>query len=157
MKMAARIQRIRLERSTSFEDVEAKTGLARSQMVRMETGQEVPTLEMLDTLAEALDVPILVFFYDTVEPDSAPRPPRGLALKALAQECDGLTPSALLLNSDRSVLEVIKAWSGRPLEPSLATGAYQPAIPLCRTTTWQHRVALAGVLRLPGTYSEDGF
>jgi len=112
MKMAARIQRIRLERSASFEDVEAKTGLTKSQMVRVETGQEVPTLEMLDALAEALDVPILVFFYDTVEPESAPRPEPGLALKELAQECDGLATSALLSNSDRSVVEVIKAWSG---------------------------------------------
>jgi len=73
MRMAERIQQIRLACWVTLEDVEAKTGFTKSQMVRLETGQEVPTLEMLDTLAEALDVPIFVFFYDTAEPKSAPR------------------------------------------------------------------------------------
>lgn len=112
MRMAERIQQIRLACWVTLEDVEAKTGFTKRQMVRLETGQEVPTLEMLDTLAEALDVPILVFFYDTAEPKSAPRLEPRLALKELTQECDGLATSVLLSKSDRSVLEVIKAWSG---------------------------------------------
>ncbi len=81
MRMAERIQQIRLACWVTLEDVEAKTGFTKSQMVRLETGQEAPTLEMLDTLAEALDVPILVFFYDTAEPKSAPRLEPRLALK----------------------------------------------------------------------------
>ncbi|HMD98453.1 MAG TPA: helix-turn-helix transcriptional regulator [Terriglobia bacterium] len=112
MRMAERIQQIRLARWVTLDDVEAKTGLAKSQMARLETGQEVPTLEILDTLADAIDVPILVFFYDTVEPEPAPSPEIGLALKELAQEFDGLATSALVSNSDRSVLAVIKEWLG---------------------------------------------
>jgi len=84
MRVAARIQRIRLERSMSLEEVEAKTGLANSFMVRLEEGREVPTLEMLDTLAEGLDVPIHVFFYDLAVPEPTPALTSPLALQELA-------------------------------------------------------------------------
>lgn len=111
MRMAARIQRIRLQRSVTLEDLEAKTGLAKSLMVRLEKGQEVPTLEMLDTVGDALDVPIHVFFYDTTEPELTPRLTPRLSLKELAEEFHGPT-SALLSNPKRSVPAAIKAWSG---------------------------------------------
>jgi len=58
MRMALRIKRIRLERSVSLEAVEAKAGLAAGLMARLEKGRQVPTLEMLDALADALDVPV---------------------------------------------------------------------------------------------------
>jgi len=87
--MAARIQRIRLERSMTLEEVEAKTGLTTSFMARLEKGRDVPTLEMLDTLADALDVPVHVFFYDAAVPDLTPRLTPRPALKELAEECLG--------------------------------------------------------------------
>jgi len=68
----------------SLEEVEAKTGLANSFMVRLEEGREVPTLQMLDTLAEALDVPIHVFFYDLAAPEPTPALTPPLALQELA-------------------------------------------------------------------------
>ncbi len=86
MTVAARIQRIRLQCSVSLEDLEAKTGFTRRLLARLEKGREVPTLEMLDTLAEALNVPIQVFFYDTAEPESAPRLALRPASKQLAEE-----------------------------------------------------------------------
>ncbi len=89
MRMAARIRRIRLERWMTLEDVEAKTGITASLMARLEKGREVPTLEMLDTLAEALNVPVHVFFFDTPDPESTPRLTPRPALQELAEECLG--------------------------------------------------------------------
>jgi len=111
MRIAARIQRIRLERSMTLEDVEAKTGLTTSLMTRLEKGREVPTLEMLDTLAGALEVPVHAFFFDTSEPESTPRLTPRPALQELAEEFYSPT-SALLSDPERSVLAAIKAWSG---------------------------------------------
>jgi transcriptional regulator with XRE-family HTH domain len=106
MRMAARIRRIRLQRSVSLEEVNAKTGLSKSFMARVEKGREVPTLEMLDTVAEALDVPIHVFFYDIAESKAAPRltPPPGL--KKLAEE------------RRRPATPILAAIRGRRVRPS---------------------------------------
>jgi len=114
--MAPRIQRIRLQRSLSFEEVEAKTGLTKSLIARPEKGQEVPKLEMLDTLAEALDVPIHVFFYDIAppEPRLTPRP----ALKELAEECDGPATAVLLPIPKSSVLAASRGRRVSRLRPS---------------------------------------
>jgi transcriptional regulator with XRE-family HTH domain len=95
MRMAVRIQRIRLECSVTLEDLEAKTGLAKGLVARLEKGQEVPTLEMLDTLAQALDVPIHVFFYDTAARELTPRLTPRLALKELAEGGEGTIPLSL--------------------------------------------------------------
>ncbi|HMD96157.1 MAG TPA: helix-turn-helix transcriptional regulator [Terriglobia bacterium] len=72
MRMGTRIERIRLERSLSREYLDAKPGLAKGLMARLEKGHEVPTLEMLDTLADALDVPVHRFFYDDGEVELTP-------------------------------------------------------------------------------------
>jgi transcriptional regulator with XRE-family HTH domain len=89
MRMAVRIQRIRLGCSMTLEDVEAKTGLTESLMARLEKGREVPTLEMLDTLAGALNVPVHMFFFDTPKPESTPRLTPRVAFKELTEECLG--------------------------------------------------------------------
>src|SRR5271167_2685363 len=73
MRMAARIRQIRLERWVSLERLEAQTGLAKSLLARLEKGQEVPTLETLDNLADALGVPVHRFFYNDGEPPLTPR------------------------------------------------------------------------------------
>jgi transcriptional regulator with XRE-family HTH domain len=89
MRMAARIQRIRLERSMTLEDVETTTGLTKTFMARLEKGREVPTLEMLDTLAGVLNVPVHMFFFDAPEPASMPRLAPRAALQELAEEWQG--------------------------------------------------------------------
>jgi transcriptional regulator with XRE-family HTH domain len=108
MRVAARIQRIRLQCSVSLEEVEAKTGLTKSFMARLEKGREIPTLEMLDTLAEALDVPIHVFFYDIAETESAPRLTPRPALKQLADEWRRPPTSVPLPSPKRPVLAASK-------------------------------------------------
>jgi len=71
----------------TLEDVETKTGFTRTLMARLEKGREVPTLEMLDVLADALDVPVHVFFYDTAEWELTPRLTPRPTLQELAEEC----------------------------------------------------------------------
>jgi len=110
MRIAARIKRIRLERSVSREAVEAEAGLAKGLVARLEKGREVPTLEMLDSLADALDVPVHRFFYDDGEPGLTPR--LVTRLNELAEECNRPATSVALPNPRRSVLGSIKAWSG---------------------------------------------
>jgi len=110
--MAARIQRIRLERSVSLEYVEAKTGLATGLLARLEKGREVPTLETLDILADALDVPVHRFFYDDGDLNLTPNLGTRFTLKEVADDCYGPATAVLLSRPRRSVLAVIKAWSG---------------------------------------------
>jgi len=81
----------------TLEDLEAKTGLARSLMTRLEKGREVPTLEMLDTLAGVLNVPVHVFFFDTPGPEATPRLTPRVAFKELVVESLG-TPTYLAPN-----------------------------------------------------------
>ena len=89
MRIAARIQRIRLERSMTLEDVEAKTGFTTSVVTRLEKGREVPTLEVLDTLAAALNVPVHMFFFDPSDPQPTPRLTPRLGFQELAEESSG--------------------------------------------------------------------
>jgi transcriptional regulator with XRE-family HTH domain len=107
MRIAARIREIRLERSVTLEDLEAKTGFAKSLMARLEKGREVPTLAMLDTLARALDAPLYLFFFDTAR-ESTPRLTRRRSLQELAAEYED--PAAPV--SWSNFIAGIKAWSG---------------------------------------------
>jgi transcriptional regulator with XRE-family HTH domain len=109
MRMAARIRQIRLERWVSLERLEAHTGLAKSLLARLEKGQEVPTLETLDSLADALGVPVHRFFYNDGEPPLTPRLTPRLAWKELTETCHGQASSVLLSKPKRWVLATIKA------------------------------------------------
>jgi transcriptional regulator with XRE-family HTH domain len=109
MRMAARIRQIRLELWVSLERLEAQTGLAKSLLARLEKGQEVPTLETLDSLADALGVPVHRFFYNDGEPALTPRLTPRLAWKELTETCHGQASSVLLSKPKRWVLATIKA------------------------------------------------
>jgi transcriptional regulator with XRE-family HTH domain len=78
---------MRVASSLSLEEVEAKTGLAKSLIARLENGQEVPTLDMLDTLADALGVPVHRFFYDGTRPPWTPRLTSRPCWNELAEGC----------------------------------------------------------------------
>ena len=65
-------------------------------MTQLEKGREVPTLEMLDTLAGALNVPVYMFFFDMPEPESTPRLTPRPPLHELAEEWQG--PATLRSN-----------------------------------------------------------
>ena len=87
MRIAARIRHIRLERGLCVEDLAAKTGLAKSMIARLENGQTVPTLEMLEDLADAAGVPVYKFFFDDVESVRTPRLSPRITWRELTQGC----------------------------------------------------------------------
>ena len=61
---------LREERNLSQGDIEARTGLLRCYVSRVENGHTVRSLETLEKLAAALEIPLYHFF--TVEKDRRP-------------------------------------------------------------------------------------
>jgi transcriptional regulator with XRE-family HTH domain len=72
MQIAARIRQVRLEHSLSLEDLAAKAGLSMSLLASFEDGQEVPSLETFDKLAEAVDVSVQRLFYASSDTELTP-------------------------------------------------------------------------------------
>ena len=58
------IREFRLQRGMSQGDIEKRTGLLRCYLSRVENGHTVPSLETLQKIAVALDLPLSKFFAD---------------------------------------------------------------------------------------------
>ena len=58
------IRSYRLQRGMSQGDIEKRTGLLRCYLSRVENGHTVPSLDTLNKIAGALDVPLAQFFSD---------------------------------------------------------------------------------------------
>lgn len=117
MRIAERIQQIRLEQAFSLADVAARAGMPASLIDRLENGRDVPTIEMLDTLAGALDVPEHRFFYDEAELLRTPRLTPRVPLRELMERCQRRAVPAHLSKPRSSVVVVIRAlldWITRP-------------------------------------------
>jgi transcriptional regulator with XRE-family HTH domain len=74
MFIGAWIRQLREQRGLSQADVERVTGLLRGYISRVENGRTVPSLETLERLAAALDVPLYQLFYMTEEAQAVSRP-----------------------------------------------------------------------------------
>src|SRR6201991_1176167 len=102
INIGATIRDFRLQRGMSQGDIEKRTGLLRCYLSRVENGHTVPSLETLQKIAAALDLPLSQFFAE--EPVS-----RDVAALALSEdEIRFLTQiqrySAHLSDSDRKLL-----------------------------------------------------
>ena len=62
LKIGTAIRSHRLQKGLSQGDIEKKTGLLRCYLSRVENGHTVPSLDTLSKIAQALDLPITVFF-----------------------------------------------------------------------------------------------
>ena len=69
MNIGVTIRGMRLQRGMSQGDIEKRTGLLRCYLSRVENGHTVPSLETLQKIAGALDLPLSQLFND-----DAPRP-----------------------------------------------------------------------------------
>jgi transcriptional regulator with XRE-family HTH domain len=58
------IRELRLERNLSQGDIEKRTGLLRCYLSRVENGHTVPSLDTLQKIAGALEMPLSQFFTD---------------------------------------------------------------------------------------------
>ncbi|MGA9055442.1 MAG: helix-turn-helix transcriptional regulator [Terriglobia bacterium] len=86
LPIAARLRLLREVKGMSQGDVEHRTGLLRCYISRVENGHTVPTLETLQRLAEALDVPLYELFYSGEQGPTTRRLKALETLEKLAQE-----------------------------------------------------------------------
>ena|SRR5882672_428592 len=68
MILGERLRELREQKDLSQGDVEERSGLLRAYLSRVENGHTVPTIETLEKLAKALEVPLYQLFYEGKEP-----------------------------------------------------------------------------------------
>ena len=68
MVICDRLRALREEKNLSQGDIEKRTGLLRCYISRVENGHTVPTVETLEKMARALEVPMYKLFYDGEAP-----------------------------------------------------------------------------------------
>jgi transcriptional regulator with XRE-family HTH domain len=73
MVIGDRLKQIRESKNMSQGDVESRTGLLRCYISRVENGHTVPSLETLEKLAHALELPLYQLFYDGNEKPPVPK------------------------------------------------------------------------------------
>ena len=84
--IAARLRQLRDERNLSQGDIQKRTGLIRCYISRVENGHTVPSLETLERLAKAFDMPLYQIFYSHKDGPAKPYVPIRKSLEALAKE-----------------------------------------------------------------------
>ena len=68
MIIADRLRTLREQKHLSQGDIEKRTGLLRCYISRVENGHTIPSLETLEKMANALQVPLYQLFYDGERP-----------------------------------------------------------------------------------------
>src|SRR6202162_5684555 len=76
MIIGDRLRAIREGKNLSQGDIEHRCGLFRSYISRIENGYTVPSIETLEKIARALEVPLYQLFYDGQEPPKLPNLPK---------------------------------------------------------------------------------
>ena len=72
MIIGDRLRTIREQKKLSQGDIEQRCGLLRCYVSRVENGHTVPSIERLEKMARALEVPLYRLFYDGEEPPKLP-------------------------------------------------------------------------------------
>jgi len=72
MIIGTRLRKLREDKKLSQGDIEERTGLLRCYISRVENGHTVPSLETLERLASALEIPLYQLFYEGEEPPPLP-------------------------------------------------------------------------------------
>jgi transcriptional regulator with XRE-family HTH domain len=72
MIIGERLRALRAEKNFSQGDIEEKTGLLRCYVSRVENGHTVPSVETLEKMARALEIPLYRLFYESEEPPKLP-------------------------------------------------------------------------------------
>jgi len=74
-----RLRAIREQKDLSQGDIEQRTGLKRCYVSRVENGHTVPSIETLEKLARALEIPMYQLFYEGEEPPEVSSLPKGVS------------------------------------------------------------------------------
>ena len=75
MIIGDRLRAIREQKKLSQGDIEQRCGLLRCYISRVENGHTVPSIETLEKMARALEIPLYQLFYDGKEPPKVPNLP----------------------------------------------------------------------------------
>ncbi len=76
MIIGDRLRELREKKSLSQGDIEKRTGLLRCYISRVENGHTVPSVETLEKMARALEVPMYKLFYEGDQPPHMPNLPK---------------------------------------------------------------------------------
>jgi len=68
MIIGERLRELRRRKKLSQHDIESRSGLLRAYLSRVENGHTVPSIETLEKLAKALEIPLYQLFYEGNEP-----------------------------------------------------------------------------------------
>ena len=79
MVISERLRAIREQKELSQGDIEERTGLKRCYVSRVENGHTIPSIETLEKMARALEIPMYQLFYDGEAPPEPPALPPGLS------------------------------------------------------------------------------
>jgi transcriptional regulator with XRE-family HTH domain len=107
MVIGKRIRQLREERKLSQEAIEKRTGLLRRYISRVENGHTVPSLETLERLAEALEMPLYQLFYEGGELTALPSVSHLATAEELVLDGEGEKPPALYERTRR----LLEKWS----------------------------------------------
>ena len=86
MQIGNRLRMLREGKGMSQGDIEERTGLMRCYLSRLENGHTIPSLETLERLAAALDVPLYKMFYSDTGEAPSPNLTRRKSLEELAEQ-----------------------------------------------------------------------
>ena len=82
MVISERLRAIREQKELSQGDIEERTGLKRCYVSRVENGHTIPSIETLEKMARALEIPMYQLFYDREAPPAPPSLPPGLSVNS---------------------------------------------------------------------------
>ncbi len=104
-QIGARLKRLRGQRRITLTALAATTGISKSTLSRLETGQRRPTLELLLALSKAYRVPLddLVAAPDVGDPRIRLKPDRvkGRVVIPLTRQPDGMQAWKIVIPSDK--------------------------------------------------------
>lgn len=84
MVIGDRLRALREAKNLSQLDIEERTGLLRGYVCGVENGETVPTVETLESIACALEVPLHELFWDGEEPPALENLPNRLSAEDIA-------------------------------------------------------------------------
>ena len=102
MIIGERLRLLRETKNLSQGDIEKRTGLLRCYISRVENGHTVPSIETLEKLGRAMEVPLYQLFYDGDEAPELPNLPKRTTADEIAWGATG--KEARLLGNLRRTL-----------------------------------------------------
>ncbi|WP_344120512.1 XRE family transcriptional regulator [Kocuria aegyptia] len=109
-QVGARLKRLRTQRGVTLTALAASTGISKSTLSRLETGQRRPTLELLLPLAQAYNVPLddLVGAPEVGDPRIRLKPRRahGRTVIPLTRQPGGIQAWKIIIPASKDVPEI---------------------------------------------------